>query len=46
LELGQGLDTDKPAALAFFVNRHLRLSYEPMEDGAYLDRLAKLAEAL
>lgn len=45
-ELGQGLDTDKLAALAFFVNRYLRPGYEPMEDGAYLDRLARLAEAL
>ncbi len=45
-ELGQGLDTDKPAALAFFINRHLRPGYEPMQDGAYLDRLARLAEAL
>jgi hypothetical protein len=45
-ELSQGLDTDKPAALAFFVNRYLRPGYEPMEDGAYLGRLAKLAEAL
>jgi len=45
-ELGQGLDTDKPAALAVFVNRYLRPGYDPMEDGAYLDRLARLAEAL
>jgi acyl-CoA dehydrogenase len=45
-ELSQGLDTDKPAALAFFINRYLRAGYEPMEDGAYLDRLAKLVEAL
>ncbi len=45
-ELRQGLDTDKPAALACFVNRYLRPGYEPMEDGAYLDRLARLAEAL
>lgn len=45
-ELGQGLDSDKPAALAFFVNRNLRPGYDPVEDGAYLDRLTKLAEAL
>ena len=45
-ELSQGLDTDKPAALAFFLNRHLRPGYDPLEDGAYLDRLLRLAEAL
>ena len=42
-ELSQGLDSDKPAALAFFVNRYLRPGYDPMEDEAYLDRLARLA---
>ncbi|MFZ2362238.1 MAG: acyl-CoA dehydrogenase family protein [Anaerolineae bacterium] len=45
-ELSREMQTDKPAALAFFVNRYLRPGYEPMKDGAYLDRLAKLAEAL
>lgn len=45
-ELSQGLETDKPAALAFFVNRCLRPGYDPMEDEAYLDRVVKLAEAL
>jgi acyl-CoA dehydrogenase len=45
-ELSQGLDGDKPAALAFFVNRYVRPGYDAMEDGAYLDRLARLAEAL
>lgn len=45
-ELGRGMETDKPAALAFFINRYLRPSYDPMHDGAYLDRMARLAEAL
>lgn len=45
-ELGRGQETDKPAALAFFLNRYLRPGYDPMEDGAYLDRLAQVVAAL
>ncbi len=45
-ELSRGLDTDKPAALAFFVNRHLRPGYDPMEDGRYLDRITQLAGSM
>lgn len=45
-ELSQGLDTDKPAALAFFVNRYGRPGYDPMEDATYLARLERLAERL
>jgi hypothetical protein len=45
-ELSQGLDSDKPAALAFFVNRYLRPGYDPMEDEQYLERLVRVAEHL
>lgn len=45
-ELGRGLETDKPAALAFFLNRYLRPGYDPMDDGAYLDRVTRMVEAL
>lgn len=45
-ELGQGLDTDKPAALAFFINGCLWPGYDPLEDVTYLGRLTKLAETL
>ncbi|HSN76959.1 MAG TPA: acyl-CoA dehydrogenase family protein [Anaerolineae bacterium] len=45
-ELSQGLDTDKPAALAFFLNRYLRLGYDAMEDEKYLERLVRVAEHL
>lgn len=45
-ELRQGPNTDKPAALAVFVNRHLRPGYDPMEDGQYLDRITRLAGGL
>jgi hypothetical protein len=45
-ELSRELDTDKPAALAFFVHRYLRPGYDPMADGEYLDRLARLVQGL
>jgi hypothetical protein len=45
-ELGQGMDTDKPAALAVFANRYLRQGYDPMEDDQYLDWITRLAESL
>lgn len=45
-ELGQGLDTDKPAALAFFINRCLRPGYDPLEDARYLERVTRLAGSL
>lgn len=45
-ELAQGLETDKPAALAFFVNRYLRPGYEPVEDGRYLERITRLGATL
>ncbi len=45
-ELSQGLDTDKPAALACFINRYLRPGYDPMNDEQYVDRMARLVEQL
>ncbi|MCS6845365.1 MAG: acyl-CoA dehydrogenase family protein [Caldilineales bacterium] len=45
-ELSQGLETDKPAALAFFVDRHLRPGYDPFEDPAYPQRLAEITATL
>jgi hypothetical protein len=45
-ELSRGLDTDKPAALAFFVNRHLRPGYDPLDDDRYLDRVSQLAGSM
>jgi hypothetical protein len=45
-ELGQGLATDKPAALAFFVNRYLRPGYDPLDDGEYGTLIARLVEEM
>jgi acyl-CoA dehydrogenase len=42
-ELGQGMDSDKPAALAFFVNRNLQPGYDPMDDSRYRERIEWLA---
>ncbi len=42
-ELGHGMDSDKPAALAFFVNRNLQPGYDPMDDGQYRERIEWLA---
>lgn len=45
-ELGVGMTTDKPEALAFFLDRHLRTDYDPMADPAYPERLAQLVAGL
>jgi hypothetical protein len=45
-ELSRGVDTDKPAALAHFVNRTLRPGYDPLEDGEYLHGLTKVVDTL
>jgi len=41
-ELDQGLATDKPDVIRHFVNRHLRLGYDPLADETYLPRLERL----
>ncbi|MCS7038577.1 MAG: acyl-CoA dehydrogenase family protein [Caldilineales bacterium] len=45
-ELRMGMATDKPEALAFFLDRHLRPDYDPMSDPAYPERLARLVAEL
>lgn len=45
-ELGQGLSTDKPEALAFFVDSYLRSGHDPMDDDAYLQTVTRLVERL
>ncbi len=45
-ELAQGLDSDKPAALTFFVNRRLRPGYDPMGDGDYLRSVTQVVARL
>jgi alkylation response protein AidB-like acyl-CoA dehydrogenase len=45
-ELRMGLTTDKPLALAFFLDRHLHPDYDPMGDMAYSERLAQLVADL
>ena len=43
-ELEQGVDTFKPIATTYFINRHLRADYNPMQDEDYLDRLARFVD--
>lgn len=43
-ELRQFPNTDKPEALTWFIATHLRPGYDPLDDGAYLQRAARLAE--
>lgn len=45
-ELAQDLETDKPDAIEFFVNRYLRPEYDPLEDAGYTERLQRLAQRL
>ncbi len=45
-ELAHGLETDKPAALAFFVDRRLRPGYDPLADDGYLQKITQLTETL
>lgn len=42
-ELAQGLDTLKPDLLRYFINKHLRPDYDPIDDPDYLARLKLLA---
>ncbi len=44
--LGQGWKTQKPAVLAFFVNRYLRPDYDPVDDAGYAEGLQALAGQL
>jgi acyl-CoA dehydrogenase len=41
-ELSSGLDSDKQDVIAFYVNRHVRAGYDPMDDGQYPGRLERL----
>lgn len=41
-ELEQGLMTAKPDIAAYFINKHLKPNYEPLDDPDYLKRLARL----
>jgi hypothetical protein len=41
-ELGQGLMTAKPDIAAYFIDKHLRPQYDPLDDDGYLKRLARL----
>ncbi|MGQ9491216.1 MAG: acyl-CoA dehydrogenase family protein [Anaerolineae bacterium] len=43
-ELSHGLDTDKPAALAFFADRRLRPGYDPLADDGYLQKMLRLMQ--
>ena len=44
-ELDHDLPTIKPEVVAHFINRHLRLNYDPVEDADYIPRLKKLMMA-
>jgi hypothetical protein len=41
-ELDRGLPTLKPEVTAWFVNKHLRPGYDPLNDAEYLPRLAAI----
>lgn len=43
-ELQQRMDTFKPIATTYFINRHLRPDYDPMQDEDYLHRLAQFVD--
>lgn len=43
-ELKQRLDTFKPVATSYFINRHLRPDYDPMADEDYLECLAQFVD--
>ncbi|MCI0708766.1 MAG: hypothetical protein L0154_01255 [Chloroflexi bacterium] len=43
-ELQQRMDTFKPIATTYFINRHLRPNYDPMQDEDYLTRLAQFVD--
>nr|MCU0465329.1 hypothetical protein [Anaerolineae bacterium] len=41
-ELDHGLMTAKPDIADYFINKHLRPAYDPLDDDQYLKRLARL----
>jgi acyl-CoA dehydrogenase len=43
-ELTRGLDSDKLDAVAFFFDRYLNAGFDPMDDDAYQERLARICE--
>jgi hypothetical protein len=45
-ELEHSFPTDKPEVIRYFVNRHLRRGYDPLDDPDYLPRLERLASSL
>jgi hypothetical protein len=45
-ELDNELPTFKPDIASYFINRHLKLDYDPMDDENYSDRLERLMMAL
>lgn len=44
-ELQHDLVTAKPDAVVYYINRHLRTGYDPLDDEAYLPRLERLMAA-
>lgn len=43
-ELSNGMDSLKPSATTYFINRHLHLNYDPLQDEGYLGRLAQFVD--
>ena len=43
-ELDEALPTAKPDITAYFINRHLRPGYDPLDDDTYLPRLSRLMQ--
>jgi acyl-CoA dehydrogenase len=41
-ELARGLDSDKADVIAFYLNRHLKPGYDPLDDDDYQGRLARI----
>lgn len=45
-ELDNNIDTFKPDVIAYFVNKHLNTTYDPMDDADYLRRIAQLMASI
>jgi len=45
-ELARGLDSDKVDVIALYFDRHLNPDYDPLDDDAYQDRLARICRRL
>lgn len=45
-ELDNDIDTFKPDVIAYFVNKHLNTTYDPMDDADYLRRIAHLMASI